>query len=274
MNDRKRADASRINTPKKAMTRSEHEKKKSCEAERKRKQRAKLTNAELQEINKKRRGKYAAKTETTILKKKRELEETQQKLKQMEEQLLVKELELQEKNKDLQERNDALAKDAIDIRSSDAKRKSLQRARAGMPQRRSHFVSTVIDLVDKSSPKKAAAFEDVGLKTGKKKHLEAAIMDAVETGLRLPRQSLQRKSLAASLSQIKKHKLRREACWRLKISRNLVQKAKKICAGRIQHSPATINLIHEFYEANSNKLPDKKYVSKKSGKPRHINHGT
>ena len=53
-------------------------------------------------------------------------------------------------------------------------------------------------------------------------------------------------------------------------SRKLLGKAKKQTAGRKPVSLEAIKCVQEFYEANSNPLPYKKLVSKKTSKPRHV----
>ncbi len=93
----------------------------------------------------------------------RKVKEMEQKLKDQEEQLRAKERELVEQTTMLQNRNNDLDEDTIDIRSNDARRKSLQCARGTMPQWRLQFVSTTVDLVEKASPRKTAALKKAGI---------------------------------------------------------------------------------------------------------------
>ncbi|XP_071507484.1 uncharacterized protein [Diadema antillarum] len=264
MNARKKEDEKNGKT-KKAMTRRECEKKRAYEAERKRKQRAKKSAAEMAKINQKRREKYAAEKYMEIQKineeKDRKLKEMEQKVKDVEEKLREKEIEMREKNAELGE-------DAIDVRSNTARRKSLQRVRRAFPKQRSHFVSTTVDLVQKASPLKAAALEKAGI-TGRNP-LHEGVMEAVADALSGPKKSAKRKQMAMSLAAIKKYKQQRAAGRYFGCSRKLLGNAIKKSAGRRALSLKTIKLVQEFYEANSNTLPDKKLVSKKTYKPRHV----
>ena len=52
--------------------------------------------------------------------------------------------------------------------------------------------------------------------------------------------------------------------------RKLLLNARRKVAGRKSITLETIKLIQEYYEKNSNPLPEKKLVSKKKLKPRHI----
>ena len=271
MNAKKKAEKkAEEDKPKKATTRQEHEKKKNYDTKRKQEQRAKLSAAEKNTVNKKRRDQYESKKEKKIQEKDRKVKEMAQQLADMEERLRLRELELREENAELQKRNNELHADAIDMRSSDARRKSLERAKRSMPKRRDHFVNTTSDLIKNSSPKKAAAFEEAGIISGETKRVEAAVMDAVQEGLKSPRQSSWRRKLAVTLRGTRKFGSQRAVCRRFKVSRHLIQKAKEGRAGSRQLPATTTKLVQEFFEANSNKLPDKKFVSKKTGKPRHI----
>ncbi|XP_033630608.1 uncharacterized protein LOC117292604 [Asterias rubens] len=271
MNAGKRADEKK-GKAKKAMTRREYDKKKNYETERKQKYRAKKSTAETAKINEQRREKYAIVREMKVQGMERKMKEMEQKLKDQEDQLRAKERELLERTTMLQNRNNDLGEDAIDIRSNDARRKSLQRARGAMPQRRSHFVSTTIDLVEKASPRKTAALKKAGI-TGRNP-LHDGVMKALGDVFSGPRNSPQRKHIAMSLSALKNVKQQRKAARHFGCSRKLLQRARKQSAGRKGIPSERVKLIGNFYQANSNPLPDKKFVSKKTYKPRHLMEST
>lgn len=143
-----------------------------------------------------------------------------------------KELELQERNKTLWEQNP-------DTRSSEANRKSLERARRGIPKHRAHFVATTVDLIGKSTPRKAAAEAAAGIHTTKDS-LADGVMEAVAEVLQAPRQSKARKRLSECLSTTKRKKRLREASRRFGVSRKVLAKARKDREGRkpVSHSNA------------------------------------
>ena len=72
-----------------------------------------------------------------------------------------------------------------------------------------------------------------------------------------------------ALSQIKQRRQQRAAARYFKCSRTLF-KLNKQKAGRKPVSMEAIRCVKDFYEANSNPLPDKKLVGKKTHKPRHV----
>ena len=278
MNNR-RKEENKKGRPKKVLTRQQHEQSKNNEAERKRKQRAGWSDEQKEAVLQRRRELYAIKVnkekEKAMKEQERLMKEREEKIKEMEQQLQSKEIELSQQNFDLQQRNvelqqknAELEKDAIDLRSKAARQKALERARKALPKRRSHCLNTSVDLITQASPSKVAYFKKAGMMSSDKLH--AGVMDAVSNGLHAPKNSAARKSLATTLNEIKKARLQREFCRRTGVSRKLVQHARKSRGGRKKVPQDTINAIHEFYEQNSNQLPDKKLVSKKTMKPRYV----
>lgn len=229
MNKRKKS-AGKNARPTKPQTRNEHEKSKAKEATKKRKQRAEYSQERKEAVLARRRDLYALqnkKAQMMVVEEQNKLlKEVAEQLKEKEEQLRVKEAELQKKNEELQNRNDALPdENALDFRTYEARNKALERARKSLPTRRSHSINTSLDLINKASPTKTAAFRNAGIST--KNKLEGGVMEAIAIGLQAPRKSASRKSLASTLSEIKKFKLQREFCRRSGTSRKLLQKAKK-----------------------------------------------
>ena len=85
------------------------------------------------------------------------------------------------------------------------------------------------------------------------------------------KRSPQRKLLASIIHKnLKRGRKIRSAARAFNCSRKLLSKARRHVAGRKATSRSTVKIIHNFYEDNSTPLPDKKYVSKKTHKPRHI----
>lgn len=264
MKEKKKAvTAAKKTQNKKLTTRNEAQQKRVKEKNKKRLQRAKMTKEQKEEEKRKNRERYAKKRHSSSLEAvERALEAKKQQLKEMETKLHEKEMELRERNKTLREQSS-------DTRSSEAKRKSLERARRGMPKHRAHFVSTTLDLTGKTTPRKAAALAAAGIHTTKDS-LADGVMKAVAEVFQAPRQSKARKRLSECLSTIKRKKLLREASRRFGVSRKLLAKARKDREGRKPVSHLKAKLMETFYEAHSNPLPDKKFVSKKTGKPRYI----
>ena len=205
MNERKRQaqkEATKNGKISKPMTRKEHDKQKEKERTRKQKQRAKTTQEQRLQHNAKRHQGYqqhkADTTEKALQEEKRKLEEKEKKLKEMAELLREQEREIETTRETLNEQNEQLVDDAVDLRSNAAKRKSLQHAKAGMPQRRTHFVSTTVQLINQSSPTKAASFKKAGViltksRESQRQHLEDGVMEVVATTLKTPRQSAKKK---------------------------------------------------------------------------------
>ena len=122
------------------------------------------------------------------------------------------------------------------------------------------------DLIKPEAPNKAKRFKDA--RSGHKDdQLGNAVIDAVSSRLQTPKMSAARHSIASLLSlQLKKHKLPRMAAKKFKVSRNLLKKARKHRPGRKAVPDTTVKEVHIFYEENSNTMPDKKLVSKRTGK--------
>ena len=197
------------------------------------------------------------------------MKEIEERLKEMETRLMNKEAELRSNIDTVQQTNNMMSnEEVLDLRSPAARSKALERARKALPKRRSHNVNTTLDIVSNASPIKRAAFKKAGAVQSSK--LEAGVMEAIKTGLKAPRQSAARKSLATTLSSIKRFRLQRAFCKRVGVSRKLIQKAKKLKCGRKTVPKGTVDTVRVFYETNSNQLPDKKLVSKKTLKPTHV----
>lgn len=261
---RKKADAMQNKRAKKPMTRNQHEAQKEKERLKKRRQRAEMSQEQKAKVLAKRREQYH-KRRADIREK--ELEEERKRLEELAKELAATMRAIEGTNDQLPQ------EDALDLRSQNAKAKALERVRKSLPRRRKHCINTSIDLIAKATPTKAAAFEEAGLRSSRSHEavqLDEAIVNAVSEGLRLPKKSIARRSLASSLSGVKRMKLQRAACRKFGVSRKLLANAIKRVAGRKPTPLQTIQKITEYYEANSRILPDKKMVSKKTGKPGHV----
>ena len=84
------------------------------------------------------------------------------------------------------------------------------------------------------------------------------------------RPSAKRKALPSLLTSLKKLRLQRTVARKFSCSRKLFANAMKRSAGRRALPISAIEKIQDFYQVNSNPLPDKKYVSKKTLEARHI----
>ncbi|PIK42771.1 hypothetical protein BSL78_20373 [Apostichopus japonicus] len=199
----------------------------------------------------------------------KKLQAETQRVKELEQQLRAKEEELRLMTEELKSKQKE-GEESIDIRSDAAKRKALERARKSMPKKTAAFVATTIDLISTASPTKTSAFSSAGVRVSKKQQLEDVIMEAVSIGLKEPKTSLKRRSLASILSVVKKMQVSTTTSRRFGCQRKVLGKAIRYSAGRKRVSLSTIEDIQHYYEISSNELPDKKFVGKKSGKPRYI----
>lgn len=95
-------------------------------------------------------------------------------------------------------------------------------------------------------------------------------MEAVATGFWAPSSTNIRKVLAATLSYVKQHKLQRSAAGRFGVSTKLLSKAIRLKADRKKLPGSIVKTVTEVFESVANPLPDKKMVSKKTGKPTSI----
>ena len=221
-NKKRKAEEAANKKPKKILTRQQSDIKKFNEAERKRRQRIGFTDERKEAIKARCRELYAIKNEKI---KEKMLEEKQRELQEQEdhtcikklqeelqakeaerderlnalqeqtEQLQTTEAELIEENEELEARNNMLPEDeAIDTRSQNARRKALERVKSSLPRRRSQKIQTMIDLVNKSSPRKAAALKQAGIAPVNPLH-----EGIIEAGLAAPRKSAKRKHMAMAL---------------------------------------------------------------------------
>ena len=150
----------------------------------------------------------------------RMLEEERQKVKDMEDRVLALEEELKKKEVEVasrveavNDRNGLLEDEAVDLRSVRARAKAISRVKKVLPKRRLHHINTTIDLVNKATPCKQAAFQQAGIGADP---LHQSIVEAVADGLA---GSSKRKSLASAVSSIKKWKMQRSAARKFGVSR-------------------------------------------------------
>ena len=278
MNDKKKSKKTANPNPEKKQkveTRKQTEKRKGKATAKKARERAGYTKERKQEVNAKRRELYAKKKEkanSNILEeKRRKLKEKEDILNAQREQLRMKEAELQKKIQDLSKGNDSLPEESqFDLRSKGARNQALKRLKKNLPKRRLYEISTRVDFNKDVSPAKQAQLIKAGLPGPSSDPLNESITEAVTTAMTKP-VSGKRKLLASILQEnLKDSKKIRSAAKKFKCSRKLLTKAKLKAIGRKRIRLETIQLIQAFYEENSSPLPDKKLVSKKTQKPRHI----
>lgn len=232
------------------------------------------TQKKRERINEKRRERYRQKKMDDFKQlcdeEKKKMDEEARRLKDIEQQLKQREEKLIEERQRLAQENRQQT-DGVGMRSHDARRKALQRARHSMPRQAPNFVTTAVDVIVRASPMKAEALKRAGVRLLKpnEHNPEDAVMEAVAEGL-VSRELSKRKLLATSLSNMKKFKLQRQASKRFGVSRKLLSKAKRFRAGRKSISASTVKQVEAFYERHSKQLPDKKLVSKKTNKARSI----
>ena len=111
---------------------------------------------------------YAIKTgklqQKQLEKQQKKLQEKKEAIQKLQDQLQAKEQELNNNETELQARNEELPEeDAIDMLSDKARRKALSRVKAVLLRRRSQNIGTTIDLIQKSTPRKAAALKKAGV---------------------------------------------------------------------------------------------------------------
>ena len=252
--------------PQTRQEKEKHEKNKQIWRDRKQAERDAMTDEEREAVLAKRRAKYALDKEKQRVQYEEEVKLKAAQKKLEEEKKCLQELEddLRKKEEELQQQRESLQIEGEDVRSKIARRNSLERAWKAMPRNPSHFVTTTIDLINKASPRKADRFKrtNVSPGTSKEQDLTKVVLDTVASEFAQPSSSKTRKKLASSLNaELKKHKLQRQAAKKFNVSRNLLRKAKREKAGRKPLPDATIKLVKDFYEVNSNAIPDKKLVS-------------
>lgn len=115
---------------------------------------------------------------------KNKMDEEAKRLKEIERQLKQREEELNEERQRLAQENRQKT-DGVDMRSPNARRKALQRARHSMPRQAANYVTTAVDVIVRASPIKAKALKKAGVRVLKPNEhsLEEAVMEALPDGL-------------------------------------------------------------------------------------------
>ena len=110
-----------------------------------------------------------------------------------------------------------------DVRSKEARRKSLQRAREAMPKKSSQYVTKAMELIHQVSPRKAARLSRMTTSPGTTNQVmvfKNIVMNTVGLELAQPTNSKLKKKLASSLgAELKKHELQRQASKKFNVSR-------------------------------------------------------
>ena len=254
--------------PQTRQQRETHERQKQVWRDRKKVRRETMSKEEHERMLANRRGKYALKKQRERVQFEEELrlKAEKEKLEQESNRLQELERQLNQKQEEIDKKKQELADQGKDVRTKEARRKSLQRARSGMPKKPSHYASTAMDLISQASPEKTKMLKTIR-STTKEERLKDTVMNVVSSELSQPSSS-GKKALVSSLSgELGKEQLQREAARKFKVSRKLVRRAGRRKTGRKSLSLQTLTLVKEFYQSRSYTLPDKRYVSKRTGKP-------
>ena len=221
------------------------EKKRKIWAEEKRKYRAKLTAQKKRRILEKRRVDYEMK-----------------RIRKSENKLTVKIMKTPQ------------GKSQIDVRSEGSKRKALSRARKALPQEASKYASTVSDLIQKTTPHKRHALEQVGL-GNKRRKLEFEAFEAMRSTVkemahkRKEKDLKVKRSLAMSLGVLRSLRLTKATSKNLGLSWKLL--TRKSIERKQRNDMLSDNIkqqVAQFYDEVSCIIPDYKKVSKKTQKPK------
>ena len=150
------------------------------------------------------------------------------------------------------------------MRSTGARRKALSRVKSVLPRRRSHNLNTTIDLIQKTTLRKAAALQKSGV--GAPNPLHEGIMEVVSATLSAPRKSAKRKSMAEALSQIKSQRQQRAAARYFGCSRKLF-KTNKQKAGRNMFLSRQSNVWGNSTRQTQIRYPTKNLLAKRQTNP-------
>ncbi|XP_071481427.1 uncharacterized protein [Diadema antillarum] len=250
-----------------------------AQARKKRERRAAMSKEEHEQYNAMRREKYKQKKEKEKLMwiESQKLKAREAELKKEEERLKEIAEAFDQKHAELEVTRKKLSSAGCDVRSSSARRKSLERVRAVMPQDREKCVSTMIDLFQKSSPKKRAALKKRGMHTGLEDahhEVQNLLTSSISEEMgRLKRSKKKkdlekRRNIAASLKILSKYRLQKKGSALLQMGRKIISSAskKKQMHDKRKLSPEVASAVISFYEESAIDLPDKKMVSMKTMK--------
>ena len=170
-----------------------------------------------------------------------------------------------------------------DVRSSEGKRKAALRAMKALPKDPVGFVHTIGDIINKASPRKKLIMDKAGLVSPKMNKLQSSTMSALKdrlNALKMKRRKADleaRRNLLSTLSVLKhivtSDKLLGKASKQFGVTpRAFIRSVQPKTVRRHGRSlkETTERAITEFYENSATTLPDKKFVSKKTGKEKMV----
>lgn len=253
------------------MTRAQSDKeakRKEINAAKKREYRNRLSNEKRQEILDRRRRKRREEKELLI--------GQEQLIQQHKKEIIEARAEKkrhQEEEKRLREAQEQMEKEKrrLNIRSGDARRQSLIRARSALSTDPEIYTDTVEDLVHKASPRKKHLLQEKGIRTDV---TAQAIHESVAEKIRNMRKSRKKTDLMVKRHMIpskricRKYKCQTVLCKNLGITSKCLR-PKSTCKphSRPSQIPAeTRDTVQRFYQDNATTLPDKKFVSKRTKK--------
>ena len=155
-------------------------------------------------------------------------------------------------------------------RRSGARRKAIQRARAGLPKSPSKFASAVSGVISSASPRKKEALKNNGI--GNVDDVENVFTETVAEEMRSMRKRRSIKNLnwkqafMTMIQKIKQYKLQRRASKYFHMTSKSINEAKEIQRKKSKKvlDQAVRKKVVSFYENASVTLPDKKLISKRS----------
>ena len=241
------------------------EEKRAKDRQRKRAKQAMMTKKQIDEVNRKRREKRLHEKIELLEYQRLKKEEAQRKEKNEKEQR-----QLEERQKQLEEEAELqIGQNFEDERTHAAKRKSRSRALKGLPKSPTKFAGTIVDILEKASPKKKAALESLGFEGGDNK-MQKVISSSLTDQLRSMKtsrtkeDSVKKRLLIQSLAVMKKYRLQRKVCRHFNVSSRTLTLSTTKKASKRAVSETTKNHVIKFYEQCAVVLPDKKLISKKT----------
>lgn len=155
-------------------------------------------------------------------------------------------------------------------RRFEARRKAIQRARAGLPKSPSKFAKTVADVISSATPRKKEALKNNRI--GSVDDVEKVFTESVAEEMRSMRKQRSiknlewKRSLMPMIKKMKQYKLQRRASKYFGVTSKSINKANEIQRRKTKKAldQAVINKVVSFYEKSSVTLADKKLISKRT----------
>lgn len=271
MEEVKEAAKKRIESGPKRVTRSEKDKvneKKKKDADRKRAERAALTSKQYSEYLEKRRLAYAAKRD-----REREAKRKSSAIQTEKDDVDATTSENTTSNPVIgptfdDQPSTSSYQPPAPSRSASAIRK--RRERRSLPDDTTTYIEMLEDMLNTQSPTKVEALEKRGLRNFKANEKRRSLEQELTKIVKKQAQKPGKKDMGAILKELKVKRMQRYASKVLGINRKRIVKATKLKRGRKEITEEDIDTICNFYESMANPLPDKRLVSKHTGKPQMV----